>query len=168
MKRALLMLVVGASAAAAGALEEAPPARTSALRTIEGQIVEIGQAEAEGGLPVTILRIEDRSGVSEVLLAPPASLEEMGFEAIVGDRVRAKVFVDEGSQRSYAQKVLNRDRGLMVRLRTLNRLPLWDARGSWQGARQRTHETRRAQRRPVRRPATRRPARRPRVRTPNR
>ncbi|MEE2777164.1 MAG: hypothetical protein VYE73_10455 [Acidobacteriota bacterium] len=112
-----------------------------------GEVVSIGEGTAEGDLSVMVLRLDDPN-LGEVVLAPAAALEAMGFLAEVGDRVRARVFVDERTKRAFAQKVLNRDRGLMIRLRTLKGLPLCDARGHWQGAHHRDLRDRVSDRRP--------------------
>jgi hypothetical protein len=170
---AALAVVGAAPATAAQAPATAPPAtdgaaeQAAALVTLEGTVAELREGEGEGGLSLRGLVLVPSDGdggaaVEQVLLAPDGALAEAGFEVEVGDRVRLRVFVTADSRTAYAQKALNQTRGLIIRLRTLRREPLWDAAGRWQGAETAAGaadgERRRAgQRRPTR-PPRRRPA----------
>jgi len=105
-----------------------------ALETLRGKVVGIGEETGEGELAAVTVRLETVDGEQEVLLGPEAVLEATGFGVEVGDELQARVFVDEGTRVAYAQKVMNRSRKLVIRLRSLRRDPLWDTAGRWQGA----------------------------------
>jgi len=132
-----------AGAALAGLLASPPlPAAAeetdgrAALRTVEGAVgaVERLPAGSDGGMMAVRLQVEEGAGPREleVLLAPERALSESGFEVAAGDRLRARVFLSDGGAVE-AHKVMNLSRGTLVRLRTLRRVPLWDASGRWQG-----------------------------------
>jgi hypothetical protein len=142
-----------------------PPAATPAvdvraeaavLRTLEGKVAEVGETAGEGALPVVTLKLRTRDGDFQVLVAPADVLADVGFSVVVGDQVRARVFLEPVSRLAYAQKLLNRSRDLMVRLRTLHHEPLWDAAGEWQGS-----ASELPSRRPAGRPTRRRSGGRP-------
>jgi len=105
------------------------------MKTIEGRVVAVERYEAEGGVEVLMARIDTGEGAesgTQILLAPKAVCQDIGFEIEEGDRLRARVFIaTEGPSR--VQKVQNFTRGTMVRLRTLHSTPLWSAAGTWQG-----------------------------------
>lgn len=105
----------------------------SALRTLEGVVVALGEAEGEGGLAVVTARLAiEGSEESIVQLAPAGVLEEIGFPVEPGDRLRLRTFVlPDGTVR--AERSLNLTRGAMTRLRSLHRVPLWEASGAWLG-----------------------------------
>lgn len=125
--------IAAATAVGPAHAAEAEPATT--ILTVEGTVVDVGEAPGEGELTVTSIRLagEGTAAVDEVLLAPGPALAEAGFDLAVGDLVRARVFLVPGSRTAYAQKVMNRSRSLMVRLRTLRHEPVWDTAGNWQG-----------------------------------
>jgi hypothetical protein len=136
MNLRLLALPVAAISIAAAPLAAAEAAVS--LRTVEGQVVEV-RAEGElGEGKIELLTVRLRPDDSEpeegvlILLAPFAICEEIGFEVVQGDRLRARVFLgDQGPAR--AQKALNMTRGRMARFRTLRDMPLWTASGAWHG-----------------------------------
>lgn len=141
-----------------GLLLADPVAAPHALRTLEGTVARVDEAAGEGELPLLSLDLATADGEVRILVAPPAALDGIGFEVRPGDRLRARVFLDPGSQVAYAQKILNQSRDLMVRLRTLRHEPLWDAAGNWQGS---PAEVRSADRPAARGERTRRGDRRP-------
>ncbi len=114
-----------------------------AMRTIEGQVISIGQFEGESHLEVVMVSLatggQDEPPV-EILLAPETVCSQIGFEIRMGDRLRARVFLDDGPQR--VQKIQNLTRGTMVRMRTLHSRPLWNAVGAWYGGPMRTDPAR--------------------------
>ncbi len=126
----LLLLGVALPAAAA----EGPPPRTS-LKTVEGEVLEIGLTAGEGGIDVVQISIApegDREHPIRILLAPEEVMKSIGFTIEPGDQLKVKYFVsEEGGCK--AHKVLNSTRALMVRLRTLRQIPLWNNQGHWQG-----------------------------------
>jgi hypothetical protein len=141
-----------------------------ALRDLEGTVVEVGSGTAEADLEVVTVSLDVGEAVPfEVALAPASVLDETGFGVAVGDRLRARVFVaGDGAAAGgaataaptmVAQKVMNLSRNLLLRLRTFNRQPIWDAEGRWQGSGAATGETTRG--RPTRPTRRRPPARRP-------
>jgi len=109
-------------------------AAEGALSTIEGEVTAVAERPGEGELAVVAvaLRREEGAEPQEVLLAPHEALEEIGFAVEVGDHLKVRVFADTGPP-ARAQRVLNLTRSSMVRLRTLDRTPLWSGAGSWQG-----------------------------------
>ena len=68
-----------------------------------------------------------------VLLGPAETCREIGLVVEEGDRVRVRVFVAEEGEPVKAQKILNLSRSVMVRLRTMHDVPLWNSAGAWQG-----------------------------------
>lgn len=113
-----------------------PPvaAAEGALSTIEGDVTAIAERLGEGELTLVAiaLRREEDAEPIEILLAPRGALEEIGFTVEVGDHLKVRVFADADAP-AHAQRVLNVTRGSMVRLRTLDRTPLWSGTGTWQG-----------------------------------
>jgi hypothetical protein len=110
------------------------PNRAS-LMTVEGIVSAVETLPVETGGDVTSVRLmvdKPEPREMEVLLAPESALRQTGFEIEVGDRLRARIFLT-GDDALEAHKVLNLSRGMMVRLRTLRRVPLWDGNGQWQG-----------------------------------
>lgn len=127
---ALLLAIAGSDAG-----ERGRAARASLLRVTEGVVVSVAEAAAEGDLRAVMVRVEEEEGGgTDLVLAPAPVLEQAGFHVEEGDRLRARFFATESSKPARVQKVLNLSRGLMVRLRTLHRHPLWDGSGNWQGA----------------------------------
>ena len=127
---AMLPIVVGFSAVPA---EE--QADRSSLVTVEGIVDAVETRFTDGGGAITSVRLrvdEPDPRELDVLLAPENALRETGFEIEPGDRVRARIFLS-GDQEVEAHKVMNLSRGMMVRLRTLRMVPLWDGEGRWQG-----------------------------------
>jgi hypothetical protein len=141
MKSLLLkvMLVFACCHLAAGAVAPCAPANGGgarfSLKTVEGVVVDIGSAAGEGGMEVvrvTLALEGEGENRLAVLLAPENVMEEIGFAAERGDRLRVRYFLgEEGTCK--AHKVLNASRGTMVRFRTLRQIPLWDNQGAWQG-----------------------------------
>lgn len=159
--RGLSAAVILASLAVASARwAAADQAEPRVLRTLEGTVVALGESQAEGGLTVLSLRVDADDPAGEILLAPEQILLEVGFEVQVGDRIKARVFAERDSQRLLAQRVMNLSRKQILRLRTLQREPLWDRAGTWQGVQQGVGRHRTHRRRPHR-VAPRRPQSRP-------
>jgi hypothetical protein len=121
---------------APGAFASAGDARTisSSVLVVEGEVLAIYEQPAEGGLQVIGASVRCGDETREILLAPRAALEEIGFRIEPGDSVRVRLFSAEEDGSSRVQKILNRTRGDMVRLRTLRRDPLWDGTGHWNGS----------------------------------
>lgn len=111
------------------------PAPRSSLKTVEGEVLEVGHVAGEGGIMVVQVKIApkgDQEHPRLILLAPPEAMKSIGFTIEPGDKLKVKYFVgDEGNGK--AHKVLNSTRGLMVRLRTLRQIPMWDNQGCWRG-----------------------------------
>jgi len=107
---------------------------SSTVLVIEGQVTAVYEHPAEGGLAVIGASVLCGDATHEILLAPRTALEEIGFGIEPGDEVRARLFSSEDDGSSRVQKILNRTRGEMVRLRTLRRDPLWDGTGHWHGS----------------------------------
>jgi hypothetical protein len=127
---AMLPLAVGFSP-----LPPEEPVDRSSLLTVEGIVdaVETRISDQEGEVTSVRLLVDDPdSRELDVLLAPENALRETGFEVEPGDRMRAKIFLSDGPEVE-AHKVMNLSRGMMVRLRTLRKVPLWDSQGQWQG-----------------------------------
>jgi len=111
------------------------------LLTVEGVVDSVETASGGPGEAVTAIRLradDPQPRPMRILLAPESALRETGFEVEAGDRLRARVFLS-GGDTFEAHKVRNLSRGTMVRLRTLRRIPLWDADGRWQGGPGRQH-----------------------------
>lgn len=107
----------------------------SSLVTVEGTVVTVASAPAEGDLEVleVILSPSEPGGKEQaLLLAPRATLEEVDFQVEQGDKLQARIFPsDQGPAKVH--KIRNLTRHTMLRLRTLHRIPLWDGVGTWQG-----------------------------------
>jgi hypothetical protein len=134
VRQAVVVAVLAAGLAPAPV--QSAEARASLLQVVEGEVVEVGEHLAEGGLPALTVSLRvDGGGDSEpivVVLGPQSALDEIGFEVAVGDRLRVRLFVGE-ERVAYAQKVMNTSRRTMLRLRTLRQVPLWSASGRWDG-----------------------------------
>jgi hypothetical protein len=108
---------------------------TADLVDLRGEVVSISSISAEGDLDVVAVVLRTEESAATVLLGPRAVLDDLGFEVEAGDRLRVRVFVEDGVDAPLtAQRVLNLSRQSMMRLRTLHRDPLWDASGRWQGS----------------------------------
>lgn len=107
----------------------------SSLVTVEGTVLTVASAPAEGDLEVLeVILSGGGSGEKEqaLLLAPRATLEEVDFQIEQGDEIQARIFpTDKGPAKVH--KIRNLTRKTMLRLRTLHRIPLWDGVGGWQG-----------------------------------
>jgi len=107
----------------------------SSLITVEGTVLGVALAPAEGDLEVleVILSPSEPGGKQQaLLLAPRATLEEVEFQVEPGDKLQARIFPsDQGPAKVH--KIRNLTRHTMLRLRTLHRIPLWDGVGAWQG-----------------------------------
>jgi len=127
----IVMVVLGLTAVGAGD-------RTSdraALMTVEGVVFAVETVSAEAGGNIIAVRLvldKPESREIDLLLAPDTALSQTGFEIEAGDRLRARVFLT-GEDALEAHKVMNLSRGMMIRLRTLRGVPLWDGSGRWQG-----------------------------------
>jgi hypothetical protein len=107
----------------------------ASLATVEGIAGSVHAVPDGTGVATTAvrLRLDDPPGTElTVLLAPSGALSESGFEIETGDRIRVRVFLSDDDAVE-AHKVMNISRGIMVRLRTLRRVPLWDGDGQWHG-----------------------------------
>jgi uncharacterized membrane protein YgcG len=109
----------------------------SAVRTVSGEVLHVRELPGEQDLPnrVLDLRLEEESeGATTlaVMLAPGKALDDIGFTAEPGDHVQVRIFVGD-AEPARVHKIMNTSRGLMVRLRTLREIPLWDGDGTWQG-----------------------------------
>ncbi|MDQ7007934.1 MAG: hypothetical protein Q9Q40_11945 [Acidobacteriota bacterium] len=109
--------------------------RNKGMRKVQGTVVAVHTAAAEGGIEVLVATLELRGGGEklDVLLAPPALLEQAGFTVETGDVLRARVFSGAEAEAVRAQKVMVINRGTMMVLRTLHDAPLWSSGGMWQG-----------------------------------
>ena len=125
----LLLGTVGAQAADrdAGQL-------SAAVLVVEGQVTAVYEQPAEGGLVVIGASLLCGDKTHEILLAPREALHEIGFRIEPGDTIRARLFATGEDESLRVQKILNRTRGDMVRLRTLRMDPLWDGTGDWNGS----------------------------------
>jgi len=124
------LLVIG------GWVVPANAAEISSSRMVQGTVIAVGLQPGEGALELVTARLAIDGGDGqelELLLAPKAVLDEIGFVVETGDRMKARVFVSE-SGASKVHKARNLSRRSMVRLRTLREIPLWDGAGSWMGA----------------------------------
>lgn len=120
---------------AAGATEREPALRaTASLDTFEGEVTALVEQPGESGLALVAVDLDlgDGEAPRRILLAPRATLDEIGFEVEVGDRLKVRVFA-ESDPPVRAQRVLNASRSSLVRLRTLRQVPLWSSTGAWQG-----------------------------------
>jgi hypothetical protein len=106
----------------------------SALKEVEGTVLEVGMLAGEGGLELVTVRLsaQQSDAALDLLLAPPSVLQETGFSVTSGDRIRARIFTADGGPAT-VHKVKNLSEGSMIRLRTLRQIPLWDGAGRWQG-----------------------------------
>jgi hypothetical protein len=106
----------------------------SSLVTVEGEVLSLGHQAGEGDLDLLTVTLgggDDGEPVA-LLLAPKATLDELGFEIGAGDRLKAKVFpAAEGPLKVHKVKNLSHD--TLLRLRTLHQIPLWNGIGAWQG-----------------------------------
>jgi hypothetical protein len=114
---------------------EARQQERTSLRTVEGTVVALSSLPAEGNLEVVAVAL-DTGGAEprqlDLLLAPQQVLDEISFGLETGDRLRARIFVnDEGPVKVH--KALNLTRGTMVRFRSLRQVPLWSTAGDWEG-----------------------------------
>jgi len=110
-------------------------AERSSLVTVEGIVDAVETRFADQGEGITSVRLrvdEPDARDLDILLAPESALRETGFEIEAGDRLRARIFLSDDPEVE-AHKVMNLSRGMMVRLRTVRRVPLWDSDGQWQG-----------------------------------
>lgn len=136
--RGLLLLLAWTAAlpsalAATTAAATADP-RRSELETLEGTVVALEEVAGESDLPVLVADLDRGDGrePARVLLAPRTVLEEIELEVEVGDRIKVRIFADEGTPLR-VHRLRNETRGTMARLRTLSRVPLWSSTGAWQG-----------------------------------
>jgi hypothetical protein len=125
----LLLGAVGAQAATQHAREI-----SATVLVLEGEVTAIYERPAEGGLEVIGASLLCGDETHEILLAPQTALQEVGFRIEIGDTVRVRLFASEDDDSLRVQKILNRTRGDMVRLRTLRMDPLWDGTGNWNGS----------------------------------
>jgi|GEM_PF-2323437 len=127
-------LLASLGATSTPAEEKVVPTRT-ALRTVEGTVVDVSSRPAEGDLEVVAVTLD--AGAKEpnhldLLLAPQQVLDEISFGLEPGDRLRVRVFVsDMGPLKVH--KATNITRGTMVRFRSLRQIPLWGSAGGWEG-----------------------------------
>ncbi len=128
---ALVVALLFPAAHAAGG----PPDDAARLSILEGRVTAVGEAPGEGGLTVVSVDLANAEGTATVLLAPASALEEAGFDVVVGDLLKLRVFAAEGDRPLRAHKVFNQTRSAMLRLRTLHEDPLWNDAGRWQGGR---------------------------------
>jgi hypothetical protein len=104
--------------------------------TLEGEVRTVGQYEDTGELQLLSVELVPASPSAKevtVLLGPVETCREIGLVVEEGDRVRVRVFVGEDGEPVKAQKILNLSRGVMLRLRTMREVPLWNSAGAWQG-----------------------------------
>ena len=109
---------------------------SATLRTVEGHVLSIGSHMGEGELDLLTVDLAIEGSQAEtlqLLLAPGAVFEEIGFSVSEGDRLKARVFVESDGP-APVHKVQNLSKGTVVRLRTLHTTPLWDSTGGWQGS----------------------------------
>ncbi|UCF69108.1 MAG: hypothetical protein JSV80_07440 [Acidobacteriota bacterium] len=127
----IAMLLIAASGAAGRGRDEA---RARALLTVEGEVIELDSAAAEGGLSVVMVTLSTDRADLKLLLAPAETLAEIGFEVRVGDALRAHVFRERDEATPLkVHRVLNMTAKTMVRLRTLHLRPVWNDVGAWRG-----------------------------------
>jgi hypothetical protein len=127
----IAMISLGLTGAAAAGRSD-----RASLATVEGIVraVDVVRDDVTGIETTAVrLRLDDQRGTEiTVLLAPSGALAQSGFEVGTGDLLRARVFLSD-DEAVEAHKVMNISRGLMVRLRTLRKIPLWDGNGQWHG-----------------------------------
>lgn len=126
------ILLLGALGAQAAGHDGRPI--SAAVLVVDGQVTEVYERPAEGGLVVLGASLLCGDETREILLAPRGALLASGFRIEPGDQVRVRLFASEEDDSLRVQKILNRTRGDMVRLRTLRMDPLWDATGDWNGS----------------------------------
>ena len=104
------------------------------MRGVEGEVIAVGHRIGEGDLDLLQARLQPSQGGEpiQLLIAPAEVCEQIEFTIEPGDRIRARVFMDD-TDIYRVQKIHNLSRGTMVRLRTLHEIPLWDEHGMWQG-----------------------------------
>lgn len=131
--RGLLLLLAFTAAVPSASAATADP-RRSELETLEGTVLALEEVAGESDLPVLVAHLDRGDGrePARVLLAPRAVLEEIELEVEVGDRIKVRVFADEGTP-FRVHRLRNETRGTMAKLRTLSRVPLWSSTGAWQG-----------------------------------
>jgi len=108
---------------------------TSTLRTVEGRVLSLSSSKGESDLDLLTVDLAIEGGNAktvQLMLAPDQIFDEIGFSVNVGDRLRARVFVDS-AEPAPVHKVQNLSQGTIVRLRTLRATPLWNTSGRWQG-----------------------------------
>lgn len=133
----LLLLGISVPSAATG-----PTPPRSSLKTVEGEVLEISSVAGEGGIEVIQVRIAPKNDPEHpimILLAPAEVMKGIGLDIEQGDQLKVKYFVG-GEGAGKAHKVLNSTRGLMVRLRSLRQIPLWNNQGHWQGGQERMRQ----------------------------
>lgn len=136
MRRTLVTLVallVLLSPAAWGT-EKHGRGKSASLLKVDGVITRVYESPGEGGIPVLAATLTAEDEALEILLAPRGALEQIGFDLLVGDEVRVRIFRPAEGEAARVHKILNRTRGAILRLRTLRHLPLWDGSGRWQGS----------------------------------
>ncbi len=104
--------------------------------TLEGEVRAVGEQQGDGEIRLLSVELMTDRRPSEkvtVLLGPTEACREIGLVVEEGDRVRVRVFVSEEGEAVKAQKILNLSRSVMVRLRTMHDIPLWNSAGAWQG-----------------------------------
>lgn len=130
----LLLLALGAGTAAAGG-HRGQAAKRSSMVDLKGEVLVVATCPQEDGPPLLCVTLDpdkDRYEQVQVLLAPPSTMEEIGFEVAAGDRLQVRIFERQNGT-AEAQRVRNLSRGSMVRIRTLYQVPLWTATGTWRG-----------------------------------
>jgi hypothetical protein len=95
-------------------------------------VLSVGEAPGEGGLALVSVHLEGSE--QELLLAPAAVLAELDFEVREGDVLRVRVLGSEEPGPAPVHRILNLTRSRMIRLRTMQQVPLWDGAGHWQGS----------------------------------
>jgi len=107
-----------------------------AFTTLEGEVRAVGEQQGDGEQQLLSMElVPDRSPEKSVTvtLGPTQACREIGLVVEEGDRVRVRVFVAEEGEPAKAQRILNLSRSVMVRLRTMHDVPLWNSAGAWQG-----------------------------------
>lgn len=133
----LLLLIVSALGLWGTAVEAQGPGwrggDSSGTLALEGKVLKVARGVAEAGVEVVQVVLKAKSGEFQLALGPPAVLEALGFSVQEGDRLRVRAFEGAPGAVLLVQKVMNLEKGSILRLRTMNKDPLWDAAGSWQG-----------------------------------
>ena len=104
----------------------------------------VGEFQGEDELKLLSVDLAPKGRTDQevtILLGPVETCREIGLVVEQGDRLRARVFVGEEGEPVKAQKVLNLSRSVMLRLRTMRDVPLWNTAGAWQGGPSRQHHT---------------------------